>query len=140
MKEIKIIFTIVILQFSLFGYSQTIRKFQSDYSVKVTISENESLDGGKVDGIIKKDINITYDIDNQTVELKTVAENETILFLKNVKYNQKLIDKGKKYVAYTAADQNGKPFFITFSKDMIKIDNRMRFKSMGFHLISKDQK
>jgi hypothetical protein len=138
MKEIKIIFTIIIFHFSFYGYSQTIRNFKSDYSIKITQNEDESLDAGKVDGVVKENINIIYDVDNYTVELKIIESNETILFLKNVKYSQSLIDNGKKYVAYTA-DKNGKPFFITFSKDMIKIDNRLRFKTMAFHLCSKDK-
>ncbi len=133
MKGIKIILTIIILQFSLSSYSQTIKRYESDYSIKVTVDKDESPDGGSVEDIMQANVSIIYDTSNSTIEIKLSDHNKRIYFFKNVKYNQTFTNNGNKYVAYTA-NEDGIPYFISFGKDLIKVDNRVKYKSIAFHL------
>src|SRR5271157_4703004 len=109
MKIIKIILTIIILNFSLDIYSQAIRRYESDYSMKVTIDKDESADGGSVQDVMQVNTSIIYNITNSTIEVILTDQNKRIYFLKNVKYDQTFTNKGNKYVAYTA-DEDGVPY------------------------------
>ena len=133
MKGIKIILTIIILQFSLSSYSQTIKRYESDYSIKVTVDKDESPDGGSLEDIMKANVSIIYDTSSSTIEIKLSDHNKRIYFSKNVKYSQTFTNNGNKYVAYTA-NEDGVPYFISFGKDLIKVDNRVKYKSIAFHL------
>lgn len=133
MKEIKIILTIIILQFSMNSYSQTIRRYVSDYSIKVTLAKDESADGGSVDDIMRANISIVHNTSNSTIEIKLSDQDKRIYFFKDVKYNQAFTNNGNNYVTYTG-NEDGVPYFISFGKDLIKIDNRVKYKSIAFHL------
>jgi hypothetical protein len=133
MKAVKIILTIIILQLSTSSYSQTIKRYQSDYSMKVTIDKDESADGGSLDDIMRANISIAHNISNSTIEIKLSDHDKRIYFFKDVKYNQTFTNNGNKYVAYTANKEES-PYFISFGKDLIKIDDRIKYKSIAFHL------
>lgn len=133
MKKINIVLTIIVLLFSLSSYSQVIKQYESDYSIKLTLDKDESPDSGSVDDIMKANVSIVHNTINSTIEIKLTDHNHRIYFFKNVKYSQTFTNNGNKYIAYTA-DENGTPYFISFGKDFIKLDNRVKYKSIAFHL------
>src|SRR5450759_1112179 len=102
MKKIKITLTIIILQLSMNSYSQTIKYYESDYSIKVTLDKDESVDGGSVDDIMRTNTSIIHNTSNSTVEIKLSDHDKRIFFFKDVKYSQTFTNNGNKYVAYTA--------------------------------------
>ncbi len=134
MKKVKFVLIVIILQFTLGSYSQDIKRYESDYSIKMTIDkDDESRDGGKLEDIARIPVSIIFDMANSTVEVKLSEENKRLYFFTSVKYNQTFTSKGKEYVAYTAY-KDGNPYFISFSDDLIKIDNRLKYKTLAFHL------
>lgn len=115
------------------SYSQDIKRYESDYSIKVTVDKNESPEGGSVDDIMRANVSIIHNTANSTIEIKLADHDRRIYFFNNVKYNQTFTNDGNKYVAYTATE-NGTPYFISFGKEIIKVDNRVKYKSIAFHL------
>ena len=123
----------MIILFSFNGYSQSVKRYESDYSIKVTVDKNESRDGGAVEDIMQANVSIVYDTSSSTIEIKLSDHNRRIYFFKNVKYSETFTNNENKYVAYTATE-DGVPYFISFGKDLIKVDNRVKYKSIAFHL------
>lgn len=134
MKCIKILITIIILQISFNSYTQTIKRYESDFAVKAIIDKDESLNSGTIEDIIKLNVEIIFNTLKSTIEIKLSDHDARSYFFKDVKYNQTYFtEDGNKYVAYTA-NEDGVPYFISFNKDIIKVDNRMKFKTVAFHI------
>ena len=133
MKRKIIILMILFLQFSLDSSTQNIKRYYSDYSVTVNIDIDESPDGGSFEDILWANVSIIHDIFNSTIEIKLSDSDKRIYFFTSVKYDQTFTSNGNQYVAYTA-NEDGVPYFISFGKDLIKVDNRVKYKSIGFHL------
>lgn len=133
MKGIKIILVVTFFLFTLNSYSQSVKRYESDYAIKVTIDKNESPDGGTVEDIMQANTSIVYDTSRSTIEIKLSDHNRRIYFFKNVKYSETFTNNGNKYVAYTAYE-DGVPHFISFSNELIKVDNRVKYKSITFHI------
>lgn len=133
MKGIKLILIIMIFQFSFISYSQNIIRYESDYAISGTIDKDESPDGGSIEDIIKSNVMIIYDTNKSTIEIKLSDYDKRIYFFTNVIYNQTFTNNGNKYVSYTAY-KDDVPYFISFGKDLIKVDNRVKYKSIAFHL------
>lgn len=133
MKAIKFILIFIILQLSHNIYSQTIKHYKSDYAIVVTIDKDESHDGGTFEDAVKANFIIIHDTSKSTIEIKLSDYDKRVSLFTNVKYNQTFTNNGNKYISYTAS-QNGEPYFISFSKDLMKVDNRVQFKAVAYHL------
>ena len=129
----KKLLSIILVLISTNIFSQTTRHYESDYFIQFRISADESIDGGSVEDIIKTKTIIIHNTLNSTVEIKYAEQNETIFLFTNVKYSQKFTSDNETYSSYTAF-KNGDPYFISFSNNIIKIDNRKKFKGLAFHL------
>lgn len=133
MKAIKFILTFIILQFSHSIYSQTIKHYESDYAIVLAVDKDESPEGGTFEDAVKANISIIHDTSKSTIEIKLADYDKRISFFTNVKYSQTFTNNGNKYISYTA-NQDGVQYFISFSKDLVKVDNRVKFKTVGYHL------
>ncbi|WP_321516606.1 hypothetical protein [Marinifilum fragile] len=129
----KYTFTAILILIAINISAQNIRRYASDYAIKFTISEDEKRDGGAVKDIMKEEVLILHNKQNSTIEIKFVEQDLRIFFFKNVKFYQKFTEKGDVYNSYTA-NIDGDPYFISFGKNMIKVDNRKKYKGFAFHL------
>jgi hypothetical protein len=132
MKKITIILFLIT---STNIFSQNIIRYESDFTMKFTIDpNNESPDGGSIDGVIKNNVNIIHNTLEQTLEINQFENGKNLLFYKNLRFKGTFFSKNEKYKSYYAIDNDANKYFISFAKTFIKIDHRAKFKGYGFHL------
>ena len=133
MRNTKLIITIISFLFSVNIHSQ-VKRYLSDYSMKIKIEKEVSLHSGTAEEISIENVYIIHDTIKSTVDVKYVEDDKRISFFTNVTYSESFTDKlDNQYVAYTAV-RNKVPYFISFSRDIIKFDNRVTYISVAYHI------
>lgn len=135
MKIFRIILSISFLLLTISSYSQNIKQYKSDFSVKIILDKDESPESGSIDDVMKANVSIIHNMTNSTIEFKLSDHNRRIYFFKDVKYSETFINNGNKYTAYTAIEEDGTPYFISLGDNIIKVDNRKTYMSIGFNLV-----
>ncbi|MCA0933242.1 hypothetical protein LCM02_12335 [Lutimonas saemankumensis] len=133
MKNFKTLLVSIVVLLSFKSYSQAIKYYDSDYSIKVKMDKYQSTDGGEYQGALQENIRLIHDKSKSTLQIILSDYDKVVHLFKNVEYHEIFYNDGNKYIAYTA-NKDGMPYFISFGKNLIKIDNRVKKSVIAFHL------
>ena len=118
------------LIFTITTSSQT-TNYYSDFCLVAVADGSETLDGGELKKILRENFMLSHDTENSTLVIKSLITDAVLFRFYNLKFKEYFNSDSKKYKAYYAIE-SGDPFFISFSDEIIKIDDRKKFLVFGF--------